>query len=169
MKSGEAFGWLIAGLLNDHVLSRWDPEDVREDPRLAEQDRAYAPCCCGPCDAWESYFSKAQAITDTYTRQLPDRSWMWMKADGGVNWDFVKDNMALAQCSNHIKPRPTNPREPVFSGHGESGNGLVTIRTKDYLELVEDQKMMIALQNAGVDNWEGYDQAVAQYTEGAQS
>jgi hypothetical protein len=35
----------------------------------------------------------------------------------------------------------------------------VTISKKEYEELLEDQKMLIALQNAGVDNWVGYDYA----------
>lgn len=53
-------------------------------------------------------------------------------------------------------------REPVYSGdEGE----YVTIRTKVYKELIEDQRMMITLQNAGVDSWEGYDLAVAAYAD----
>lgn len=94
MKSGEAFGWLIAGLLNDHVLSRWDPEDLAADPSLADRDAPYRPDKCGPCGSWRDYFSQAKGITDTYTRQLPDRDWIWMKADGGVDWDFVAKNTA---------------------------------------------------------------------------
>jgi hypothetical protein len=36
----------------------------------------------------------------------------------------------------------------------------VTITKKEYEELLEDQKMLNALQDAGVDNWEGYDYAM---------
>ena len=36
----------------------------------------------------------------------------------------------------------------------------VTISKKEYDELVEDQKMLRALEGAGVDNWEGYDYAM---------
>jgi len=36
----------------------------------------------------------------------------------------------------------------------------VTISKKEYEELLEDQKMLNALQDAGVDNWEGYDYAM---------
>ena len=36
----------------------------------------------------------------------------------------------------------------------------VTISKKEYDELVEDQKMLQALEGAGVDNWEGYNYAM---------
>ena len=36
----------------------------------------------------------------------------------------------------------------------------VTISKKEYDELVEDQKMLRALEGAGVDNWEGYNYAM---------
>ncbi len=35
----------------------------------------------------------------------------------------------------------------------------VTISKKEYESLLEDRKWLQALQNAGVDNWEGYDYA----------
>ena len=35
----------------------------------------------------------------------------------------------------------------------------VTISKKEYEYLLEDRKWRIALENAGVDNWEGYDYA----------
>lgn len=50
----------------------------------------------------------------------------------------------------------------MVRGPQYSEDGLfVTIRTKWFEELKLDSDMFIALQNAGVDNWEGYDQAVA--------
>lgn len=36
----------------------------------------------------------------------------------------------------------------------------ITIKKKVYDELIEDQKLLIALQNAGVDNWEGWDDVI---------
>lgn len=38
-------------------------------------------------------------------------------------------------------------------------NETVTISKKEYESLLEDRKWCIALENAGVDNWEGYDYA----------
>ena len=35
----------------------------------------------------------------------------------------------------------------------------VTITTKEYNELVEDQDFLNALRSAGVDNWSGWDDA----------
>lgn len=38
-------------------------------------------------------------------------------------------------------------------------NETVTISKKEYESLLEDRKWLQALENAGVDNWEGYDYA----------
>lgn len=35
-------------------------------------------------------------------------------------------------------------------------NETVTISKKEYESLLDDRKWRIALENAGVDNWEGY-------------
>ncbi len=36
----------------------------------------------------------------------------------------------------------------------------VTISKEEYESLLEDQKLLQCLQDAGVDNWEGYDYAM---------
>ena len=36
----------------------------------------------------------------------------------------------------------------------------VTISKKEYEELLADSKLLLYLQGAGVDNWEGYDYAI---------
>jgi len=36
----------------------------------------------------------------------------------------------------------------------------ITISKKEYEELLEDQKLLQALQGAGVDNWSGYEYAL---------
>ena len=36
----------------------------------------------------------------------------------------------------------------------------ITISKKEYESLLEDQKLLQCLQDAGVDNWEGYDYAM---------
>jgi hypothetical protein len=36
----------------------------------------------------------------------------------------------------------------------------ITISKKEYEELLEDQKLLRCLQDAGVDNWSGYDYAM---------
>ena len=40
---------------------------------------------------------------------------------------------------------------------------MVTITKAEYDELVKDQKFLIALQAAGVDNWDGYEYANSYY------
>lgn len=37
----------------------------------------------------------------------------------------------------------------------------VTISKEEYDELVEDSRFLATLRNAGVDNWEWYDEAVS--------
>jgi hypothetical protein len=39
-------------------------------------------------------------------------------------------------------------------------NQTVTITEQEYKELLECQKILIALESAGVDNWEGYGDAM---------
>ena len=36
---------------------------------------------------------------------------------------------------------------------------VIEISKKEYKQLIEDQKLLRALEGDGVDNWEGYDQA----------
>ena len=36
----------------------------------------------------------------------------------------------------------------------------ITISKKEYESLLEDSKKLTALENAGVDNWEGYHYAI---------
>ena len=42
----------------------------------------------------------------------------------------------------------------------ENEQDTVTISKKEYDELVNDSSFLFALQAAGVDNWEGYDEAI---------
>ncbi len=37
----------------------------------------------------------------------------------------------------------------------------VTLQQAEYDELIRDQKILNALRNAGVDNWEWYDEALS--------
>ena len=40
---------------------------------------------------------------------------------------------------------------------------VVTISQTQYLELLDDQKLLDCLRRAGVDNWDGYDYALDFY------
>ena len=51
--------------------------------------------------------------------------------------------------------------DPIF----DTANNTVTISTKEYSELIHDQKFLYALQGAGVDNWDGYDFACEAFGE----
>lgn len=41
----------------------------------------------------------------------------------------------------------------------------VTIPLNEYLQLIDDREKLYALEGAGVDNWEGYDEARAAWRE----
>lgn len=41
----------------------------------------------------------------------------------------------------------------------------VVVLETEYESLVEQEKLLLALQSAGVDSWEGYDQAVEMFQE----
>jgi hypothetical protein len=41
----------------------------------------------------------------------------------------------------------------------------VTIYKTEYEDLLEDQKLLLCLQGAGVDNWQGYDYAMELFRE----
>lgn len=43
--------------------------------------------------------------------------------------------------------------------------GSITISREEYEELQEDSLFLTCLQNAGVDNWEGYEYAVEEFQE----
>ncbi len=39
----------------------------------------------------------------------------------------------------------------------------ITVSKRLYDELLDDSEMLRALRNHGVDNWEGYDEAIREY------
>jgi len=50
---------------------------------------------------------------------------------------------------------------PIF----DTERGTVTITQKEYAELVKDSNFLACLEDAGVDNWSGYDYAREAYQE----
>ena len=40
---------------------------------------------------------------------------------------------------------------------------MITITKAEYDELLDNQRMLQALEGAGVDNWQGYDDAMESY------
>lgn len=136
MKSGEAHGWLFVDLINVHLSEYID-----------DADGHWAPDQCGPCGALRDFWltPRGRAIAQAYVNQLSpqDRAWVWAP-DGVIDWAEIERRAAK---------------------DGQRQGPLVWVRKKVYDEMVEDQKIMIALQNGGVDSWEGYDAAMEQYHE----
>jgi hypothetical protein len=139
MKSGEAFGWVLTGLINEHVRVYGDP---------GSETVEFNPDDCGPCAALKEYFltPRGRDEVDIFVRQVPRPSgpWQWQNGDGTVNWVEIERRLVLPRHEER--------------GEGERGPvPMVTIKKKVYDELISDQKFFIALQNAGVDNWEGWE------------
>lgn len=135
MNSGQAHAWLFIDLINRHLRQFVDPDDS-----------LYEPEGCGPCSTLVNYWLTPQGRDEAqaYLDQLSpaDRQWAW--APGGViDWAQIEARINGAQL---VDP-------------------MVMVRKKVYDELIEDQKIFMALQNAGVDNWEGWDGVLAAYRE----
>jgi hypothetical protein len=81
MHSGVAFGWVLTGLINDHI-KEWTDDTIQFDPDE-----------CGPCAALRDFFltPRGRSIMDTFIRTVPivDGPWVWQNADGTVNWDYI--------------------------------------------------------------------------------
>lgn len=106
MRSDRAHGFLIAGLINDHLWPKIDVEDM-EYYNLPEAS-AYCPRCCGPCAALAEYFNttRGRAEADVYAMALPKSpkpgsGYDWQNENGSINWDRIEELMKLGWCPNH--------------------------------------------------------------------
>lgn len=135
MNSEQAVAWLFIDLINRHLREVVDPFDATYDP-----DR------CGPCkalrDYWLTTVGKMHAQDCLNHLSLEDRTWVWAP-DGIIDWTEIERRTAGGQ---EVSP-------------------VIMVRQKVYDEMAEDQKLFIALQNAGVDNWEGWADVLAAYQE----
>lgn len=102
MNSAKAHGYLIAGLINDHLRERW-PGDVWGG--MPENSTSFCPECCGPCAALAEYFNtpRGRAEADTYVLALgkDGGGYDWQLPDGKINWQVIEEDMAKGWCPNH--------------------------------------------------------------------
>lgn len=93
MKSGEAFGWVLTGLINDHIIIWTNFEDTVYDTIQ------FNPDDCGPCAALAEYFltPRGRDEMDIFIRQVPKsgQGEDWRNADGTVNWVEIDRRLAL--------------------------------------------------------------------------
>lgn len=106
MRSDRAYGFLIAGLINDHLRTLIDQEDI--DLYGLGKTTTFCPRCCGPCAALAEYFytPRGRAEADTYVLALPKSprpgmGYDWQLADGRIDWDVIGEQMKLGWCPNH--------------------------------------------------------------------
>jgi len=102
MNSAKAHGFLIAGLINDHLWPQWRFSGFADAP---EGSTNYMPCCCGPCSAMARYFNTPRGRTeaDTYILALgkDGGGYCWQLRNGKINWDAVERLMSAGWCPNH--------------------------------------------------------------------
>ena len=105
MGSARAHGFLIAGLINDHLRERWPRQEWE---RMPEHSTSYCPECCGPCAALRDYFftPRGRAEADAYVMALPKSprpgyGYDWQNENGSIRWDVIEADMALGWCPNH--------------------------------------------------------------------
>lgn len=93
MNSGEALGWVLTGLINDHVVIFSDYENPANDKVWFE------PEICGPCGAFRDFFltDRGRAVFDSYVCQVPKsgRGEDWRNEDGTVNWAVIEGQLSL--------------------------------------------------------------------------
>lgn len=135
MNSGQAHAWLFIALINEH-LADW----------IEDKDSEYNPDQCGPCGALRDYWftPRGRAEAQVYLNQLSleNRTWVW--APGGViDWAELERR----------------------ANRGQGKAPMVLVRKKVYDELIEDQQLLIALSNGGVDKWSGFEAAMAAFNE----
>jgi hypothetical protein len=108
MRSDRAHGFLIAGLINDH-LRTWEDADTWEVNHGAPvRYTSYCPECCGPCAALRDYFNtpRGRAEADAYVMALPRAhrpgfQYDWQNENGSINWEIIEADMKLGWCPNH--------------------------------------------------------------------
>ena len=77
--------------------------------------------------------------------------------------EWVDDGNYCAQTVIDLRDALKKSKVPTIKSqtttdleHNIMNEEIVTISKKEYESLLEDRKWRIALENAGVDNWEGY-------------
>lgn len=93
VKAGEAFGWALTCLINDHIVVWSDHEDEANDTL------DFHPEQCGGCAALAECFLTPQGriVVDMFVRQVPKdgQGEDWRNPDGTVNWAVIDRQLAL--------------------------------------------------------------------------
>lgn len=75
--------------------------------------------------------------------------------------------MAIEALEERTRKRQAQGVEGTNQAHSEESTDTnVTISKEEYENLCEDQRMLNALQAAGVDNWDWYDDAMEMFHKG---
>lgn len=109
MRSGRAHGFLIAGLINDHLRDLFHADEWDYLHGCPEDATSFCPKCCGPCAALAEYFNtpRGRAEADAYVLELPksptrvDGGYDWQLPNGKINWEIIERDMARGWCPNH--------------------------------------------------------------------
>jgi hypothetical protein len=105
MGSAKAHGFLIAGLINDHLRDVFYPNDWDWTHGCPEGATSFCPTCCGPCAALAEYFNtpRGRSEADAYVLALgkAGMGYDWQLPNGKINWEVIEADMAKGWCPNH--------------------------------------------------------------------
>lgn len=108
MNSARAHGFLIAGLINDHLRTWSEASEWDLRAGAPKEYTSFCPECCGPCAALKEYFftNRGRAEADAYAMALPRSprpgyGYDWQNDNGSINWSVIEADMAKGWCPNH--------------------------------------------------------------------
>lgn len=101
MDSATAFGWVLASMINDHVMKSSDEEGAPEGAT------AFCPECCGTCGAVAEFFAtdRGRGVLDSFITSVGSKvsTYRWQNKDRTVKWSVLTKAMAAGWCLEHTK------------------------------------------------------------------
>lgn len=113
-------------------------------------------CTCFACE----HRDEPELVKAYYAGFIEASKWFLNWADrnhiecGSISGDDLPGIVAQMKCNMD------ETQDLLNELNQEESEETITIKKSDYDELVENSKKLEALEDCGVDNWEGYDEAL---------